>query len=309
MDNQDKLYKQFQEASQKAPEKDFPSMEKVWGRVEEKLDKKALTKESKLWKKIAVAASILLLITLGSQFLKLENDKNSVEPKTEVVTTEENKKSVDKSEVNALVSTEKPNPIITENAAKIMEAEVEKHQDFVVNEKASSTIYQDSVFGNISKDKETYEEKTDVRNLGYSRSKKIHQAVGVQRTDEEMSFVAKSVTSQAPIQKQSPLYVINGEAVKGDDKSKEVMGFMDSNEIDSIEVLTEPLYVINGVQYSEEELFGPNPTSPYSPLNKQEILSTKILKGEEAISIYGEKGKKGVVIITTKNNKPVEKKK
>ncbi|WP_296150105.1 hypothetical protein [uncultured Flavobacterium sp.] len=309
MDNQDKLYKQFQEASQKAPEKDFPSMEKVWGRVEEKLDKKALTKESKLWKKIAVAASVLLIITLGSQFLKLENDKNSIESKTEVVTTEENKKSVEESEVNALVSTEKPNPIIKENAAKIMEAEVKKQQDFVASEQVSSPIYQDTVFGNLSKDEETYEEKTNVRNLGYSRSKKIHQAVGVQRTDEETSFVAKSVTSQAPIQKKSPLYVINGEAVKGDDKSKEVTGFMNSNEIDSIEVLTEPLYIINGVQYSEEELFGPNPTSPYSPLNKQEILSTKILKGVEATSIYGEKGKKGVVIITTKNSKPLEKKK
>ena len=88
MDNQDKLYQQFKDASQKAPEKDFPAMEKVWSRVEEKLDKKALTKESKLWKKIAVAASILLIITLGSQFLKLENDKNVIIPETEIVTTE-----------------------------------------------------------------------------------------------------------------------------------------------------------------------------------------------------------------------------
>ena len=70
----------------------------------------------------------------------------------------------------------------------------------------------------------------------------------------------------------------------------------------------ESVAVINGVEYSEEHLFGPNPTSPYAPLNKQKITSTKILLSEEAVSIYGEKGKKGVVIISTKNNKPVESK-
>ena len=76
MDNQDKLYKTiFKTLRKKATEKDFPSMEKVWGRVEEKLDKKALTKENNLWKKIAVAASVLLVITLGSQLWKLETEE------------------------------------------------------------------------------------------------------------------------------------------------------------------------------------------------------------------------------------------
>ena len=63
------------------------------------------------------------------------------------------------------------------------------------------------------------------------------------------------------------------------------------------------------MNYSEEELFGPNPTSPYSPLNKQLIETISILQDEKAVSIYGEKGKNGVVIITTKDGKPAPKKK
>ena len=314
MDNQDKLYQQFKDASQKAPEKDFPAMEKVWGRIEEKLDKKALTKESKLWKKIAVAASILLMITLGSQFLKLENDKNAVIPETEIVTTETEQplKSEEKTQTEeALVSTEKPNPIIKENAAEIMNAETEKQQSFVVTESVIvNPVYKDSVFENNNKVAEISKEKSETRSIGYSRSRPVYKVNSVQRNDEGASFMAKSANAEIVAKKQEPLYVLDGKAATGKDAEKMSMtNLKNDDDVDSIEVFTEPLYVINGVQYSEEDLFGPNPTSPYTPLNKQEILSTKILKGKEATAIYGEKGKKGVIIITTKNNKPSEKKK
>ena len=57
-------------------------------------------------------------------------------------------------------------------------------------------------------------------------------------------------------------------------------------------------------EFSEEELFGKNPTSKYAPLNKQDITATTVYQGEDAIKLYGNKGKNGVVIITTKNGKP-----
>ena len=79
---------------------------------------------------------------------------------------------------------------------------------------------------------------------------------------------------------------------------------LNNTEMDSIVYLANPLYIINGNEYTEKELFGPNPTSPYAPLNQQDIISTSIYQGEDATKLYGEKGKKGVVIITTKNGKP-----
>ena len=73
MDNQDKIFNKIKNASQKAEEKDFPAFEKVWMRVEEKLDKKEDKRTIILWKKWAIAASLLLFFTLGYQFLKTDS--------------------------------------------------------------------------------------------------------------------------------------------------------------------------------------------------------------------------------------------
>ena len=82
--------------------------------------------------------------------------------------------------------------------------------------------------------------------------------------------------------------------------SKKSLNNLNPEEIESVVELKEPIYYINGVEYSEESLFGENPTSPYAPLSKQKIDTIIILEPERAIPIYGEKGKKGVVIITIK---------
>lgn len=307
MDNQDKLYQQFQNASQKDPESDFPRMEKIWGRVEEKLDKKALTQENNLWKKIAVAASILFVITLGIQFFKLEKDKIITQPETEIVTTKiisPEKIESDSEEATAIV-VKKQNPLIKENADKIIKSEISKAQNYSIIDEVAPSIVHDSVFTDSNRKQHR---ESETRNSGYFKKRPAFEAVGVQKI-EESSFTAKSVNSeQVAVQNQSPLFVINGKAITSINKNEDVTAFLKETDIDSIEILKEPLYIINGVEYSEEELFGPNPTSPYFPLIKQKIISTKILLSEEATPIYGEKGKKGVVIISTKNNKPVEKK-
>ena len=56
------------------------------------------------------------------------------------------------------------------------------------------------------------------------------------------------------------------------------------------------------MEYSEESLFGKNPTSPYAPLSKQKIEKIEVLQPTDAIKIYGKKGEKGVVIISIKKN-------
>ena len=82
---------------------------------------------------------------------------------------------------------------------------------------------------------------------------------------------------------------------------------INSEEIADTTYLPNPLYIINGIEYSEESLFGKNPTSPYAPLDKQKITSTNILKPADATKNYGKKGENGIVIITTKDGKPAEK--
>ena len=115
--------------------------------------------------------------------------------------------------------------------------------------------------------------------------------------------ILEEKTKEQSAKKLEPIIIVDGKAT-----NKTTADLNDEN-IESILELPNPIYYINSVLYTEEELFGPNPTSPYAPLNKQKIESTTVLTPEKATKIYGQKGKNGVVIITTKDGKPTIKKK
>ena len=171
-----------------------------------------------------------------------------------------------KTEAQAVVSSEKPNPIIKENAAALVQSAIEEKAAIVVSENASSLVPQDTAFKTISKENKMILE-SESANVRYSRNKRVFQAVGVQRNEQEAQFVTKSTQAKTAAKKQAPLYVINGKAVSDGETSAE-METISKDEIDTFEVFTEPLYVINGEQYSEEELFGEKPTSPYAPFEQ-----------------------------------------
>jgi Ca-activated chloride channel family protein len=101
MENQDKIFEQFKDASKKAETKDFPAMEKVWNRVEEKLDKKDDKKTIALWKKIGIAASLLLFFSLGYQFLK--TDETTIDTPKNPIVTQEKENTISNSEKEAVV--------------------------------------------------------------------------------------------------------------------------------------------------------------------------------------------------------------
>ncbi|ABQ07380.1 SusC/RagA family TonB-linked outer membrane protein [Flavobacterium johnsoniae] len=68
-----------------------------------------------------------------------------------------------------------------------------------------------------------------------------------------------------------------------------------------------PLYIINGVPYSSENIGYsntttgvPTPTSPLASINPNDIESIEVLKDADATAIYGSRGANGVVLITTK---------
>ncbi len=131
MDNQDKIFDKIKNASQKVEEKDFPAFEKVWMRVEEKLDKKEDKKAIALWKKLAVAASLLLFFSLGYQFLK---------PESKIITPngakENNVVIQEKQDTN---TTKKPSDIIKPDATTILKKEISKEKPLVVVEPISET--------------------------------------------------------------------------------------------------------------------------------------------------------------------------
>jgi len=322
MDNQDKIFDKFKEAAHNSELKDFPGMEKVWSRVEDKLDKKEAKKTISLWKKIAIAASLLLLISLGSQFFL--SDKTKEIQNNQVVTSD----SVEQQFQNPVVvkdgvAVENSKIVPKEDAVKILDKQIQQQQKVAVNEiivpnieatgsGTAEEIVPDAVFApapvqaapKYAQEEASAEKEEAVQNFGYAKT--------AQRESARVAFAEKQ--SSAKAKKSAPLVVINGNAMAhSDDAKKDKMmsaelSNLEPSNVDSLVILDEPLYIIDGIYYSENDLYGPNPTSPYAPLDKQEIKTITILQDLEATSKYGEKGKKGVVIITTKTGKPVNKK-
>lgn len=287
MENNESLFNEIKSAAENAETKDFPGMEKVWNRVEEKLDNKEDKKAVWRWKKIAVAASLLLMATLGYQFFK--NDQKDIKPNEIVTSTDSIKKTTPAT--NAIVITVPANQEIKKNAEEILKKQIKPETQLAV---------------------ETVSEADNVTNSnsitpGFAmpaaaRSEEIKNEIKKEKAKEKTNDVELFMDKSAKVSndhKEEPLVVIENKVVK---KKLENIEF---TQADSLVVLKEPLYIINGIEFSEQEVFGPNPTSPYTPLNKQEIETLTILQDEKAIEQYGKKGSKGVVIITTKNGKPV----
>lgn len=80
--------KYFRKLSEEQNPKSFPSMDKIWENVEEKLDEKKKKRIVPIWKYTGVAASLLLLITLGSRFI---SQKDSQSETTDIVLIDEDK--------------------------------------------------------------------------------------------------------------------------------------------------------------------------------------------------------------------------
>ncbi|MBP9793736.1 MAG: hypothetical protein KBC56_07030, partial [Flavobacterium sp.] len=132
----------------------------------------------------------------------------------------------------------------------------------------------------------------------------VYGTIGVNQAKAEVEAIEEQKETKNKKQlakKAPPLVVVDGKAT-----DKKVSDIQNSDDFETIVELKNPLYIINGVEYTEKEMFGPNPTSPYYPLNKQEIESLSIYQDEEAIELYGEKGKNGVVVVKTKNGKPIK---
>lgn len=304
MENQD-IFNQFKKAADNAESPDFASMEKVWNRVEEKLDQKVLKKETVLWKKWAVAASVLLGLSIGYQFLK--DDQPVIEGNKIVIQDD----SVQKTPIakDAVVSSEMVNPAIKKESDKILEKQLSVQNqvawaDVSVEGDSNLTMATEAIKGNSDSIalniKSGYSvTKTDANGL-YFISEKA-EAKSAKSKDVEMFIDKKEQVSET---KKEEALIVYDDLVK----NKQGLKSVDAEEVESIVHLKEPLYIINGIYYTEQELFGPNPTSPYSPLKEQTIETISILQDEKAVEKYGEKGKKGVVIITTKDGKPAARK-
>lgn len=334
MNSEDKIYNKIKNASHKG-EKDFPGMDKVWNRVEEKLDNTIVVQKKNTWQKLAIAATILLSFSIIYQFVGNEETF-----KGKIKSNEANPVIVSNDSVNKII--EKAKEVVVENDKSIKkEGQISPESKFdptniesnpwATSFAPTASIISDSAvkfkydFNTIP-----YEEKNIIttelnknnsidnevsfRNSAYNSTSSNNGYLAPNKKYEaptkevKSKYKApKSKPATAPVQQNKDLVVIDGVAMDKNYNADKELNKISAEEFEDVTYLPNPLYIINGIEYSEESLFGKNPTSPYAPLDKQRITSTSILKPADATKIYGKKGEKGIVIITTKDGKPADK--
>ena len=320
MNQEEKIYQKIKNASNKAEETSFPGMDKVWNRVEEKLDTKIIKKKSEVWKKLAIAASFLLFFTVGIQLFTTQKELTKpIEPKVNIESSTEqtqhnveNTLEVEKSETFESSSEVIINPAeIQANKSKPKAIVSESNDDVpaIVKKETKSSVAAKTSFAaeEISDDIQIMSQKEAIEkgylNSASSKSNDFlsNRTIYAARSSNFKYDVVKSKKSEIeekvvkPQTKSDDLVLINGELSS---KKREDLS---SSEMDEMVELKNPIYIINGEEFSEESLFGESPTSKYAPLNSQKIDSIKVYLPEEAKPIYGKKGNNGVVIISIKN--------
>ena len=296
MGTEEKLYKKIQQAAENAEQKDFPGMEKIWARVEDKLETQTLQKEKHLWKKLAVAASIVLVGTLT--FFLLQEKETVIVPENTVTTIDSSKNTIPTPESeNGLVNT---TPEIKKDAEQILQQQIVIQNNIVINDTinykskkevllsapiAMEEVQEMAKTSLVPSYNNSMSNSASTNNSGYlAKGKRYDITMNSAETTQEKD---KNVAND-------DLVLVDGEL------TKESLSNLNPDDIDSIIELKEPIYFINGVEYSEESLFGENPTSPYAPLSKQKIEKIEVIQPADAVKIYGKKGEKGVVIISIK---------
>ena len=296
MGTEEKLYKKIQQAAENATQKDFPGMEKIWARVEDKLETQTLQKEKHLWKKLAVAASVVLVGTLT--FFLLQEKENVIIPKNTITTIDSSKNNIPTPEsANGLVNT---SPEIKKDAEQILQQQIVIQNNIVIND----TINYKSKKEVIIPTPIAMEEVQEVAKTSLAPS--YNNSMSNSASTNNSGYLAKGkrydiTMNSAETTQEKDKNVANDDLVVIDGKlTKKSPKNISNADYESVIELKNPLYYINGVAYTEEELYGENPTSPYAPLSKQNIDTIVVLQPERAIPIYGDKGKNGVIIITIK---------
>ena len=301
MENNHDIDKKFNEASQSVEEPaTFPGFDKVWAKVEEKLDKKEEKKRViPIWFPYGIAAS--LIIGLGAFYFINKKEvvdiskpnlvQNNVLPKVN-------------SRVEVIDSTVKSN--IEKEIEMIPISKIRKN-DFAENNrliipdysKIDNTIKisDNSPFvAEIWNDTMKVKDIEEVVVLGYATKAYRKEAttssstVLIASTDKSSAHVSSALSGSV-----AGLKVNSGSEIPG--KSNILIRGISSLGKDS-----SPLFVIDGIVAGKNSKF-------LNILDPKKIKEIKVIKDFEATSLYGSRALNGVILVTTKGLSESEKQK
>ncbi|HCA07740.1 TonB-dependent receptor plug domain-containing protein [Chryseobacterium sp.] len=288
MENNHDIDKKFNDASKLSEEPTvFPGFDKVWAKVEEKLDKKEEKKRVlPVWFPYGIAAS--LIIGLGA-FYFISKDKTTENPKPVIVENRTENRS-EKNNIQTVDSTVKAN----------IEKEIElKPVQPVLAYEPVAPISLDNprtISCELPEPPEEYK-YSGQRKRDTLRETRIEEVVmtGSMGLKKKVSSVTSSSTIVASIDKgagrPSVLASLSGK-VAGISVSSGKHSEIRIRGAKSMSV-DKALFVVDGVVFGGE-------SKVLNSLDPSNIKEIKVLKGSAATALYGSKASNGVIIVTTR---------
>ncbi|WP_276967693.1 T9SS type A sorting domain-containing protein [Chryseobacterium sp.] len=289
---------QFNEASKLSEEPTvFPGFDKVWGKIEEKLDKKEEKKKIiPIWLPYGIAAS--LMIGLGAFYFM--NKKEAAEPLQPVIVENKvsnssgNKVDIAKTDstIKENIRKEKlplsvPDPIAYQSSAVVGTDSYKTHPSCnipTVKAPDKITASLPPIYNDTLKTKEI--DEVVVTAYGIKKSYKSVTAsstVMIASTDKNPVHSPAAVSSLAGR--------VAGIEVSTGIKKHDAILIRGTRSMDGRS--TAPLYIVDGIILGRESGF-------LNALDPKKIKELKVLKGLEAAALYGSKANNGVIVITTK---------
>ncbi|MGG5208164.1 TonB-dependent receptor plug domain-containing protein [Chryseobacterium sp. MIQD13] len=307
MENNHDIDKRFNDASKLSEEPAvFPGFDKVWAKVEEKLDKKEEKKRIlPVWFPYGVAAS--LIIGLGAFYfisknktvdtskpVIVENRLETHSEKNTVQMVDSTVKSNIEKEIESSKSSQKP-PVLAYEPEVIKKAADKRYDEIYSSRKADY-----STDGYLIKKKEEIGAIPQRRGGQWKDTAKtqdieevvVTAAFGIKKTVSSTTSSSVITTSTDKLAGSMTVSsTLSGKAAglkisSGPGKSSEIM-IRGSRSIS----VGKPLFVVDGKVF-EADLF--------SVLDSKNIKEVRVIKGTEATALYGSKASNGVILVTTK---------
>lgn len=288
---------QFNEASRLSEEPTvFSGFEKVWGKIEEKLDEKEDKKKIiPLWLPYGIAAS--LIIGLGAFYFM--NKKEVAEPSQPVIV----KNPTSRGPINR-IDIAKVDRTIKENIRKVeLPVTVPLPTELKSSSVAGIDPYKSHPTCNIPPLEASDRVPASLPQI-YSdtlKTKEIDEVVvtayGIKKSYKSVtasSTVMIASTDKTPVHAPAAVSSLAGRVagleVSTGIKKNDAILIRGAKSIDGHS--TKPLYIVDGIVLGRESGF-------LNTLEPKKIKELKVLKGLEATALYGSKANNGVVVITT----------
>ena len=294
----------FSDESKKAEENTtFPSFEKVWEKVENRLDEVENTTKKRIipiWLPYSIAASLVFTFGImyffnqkeevsnhsniasngSDELIDNQNFKNNLDSAKIAKLDQSIKQNIKESHLNEtskndnIVKTKISLPQVLgaskisnqENVSSYNNAEADKAKEIAVNDD-NQIMLAKAAPSPVVENTTSLESERIIETKKYKSAEVSRMSLNNQKTSEQLTAMAEQPSFSE--------YVVNN----------------DEDFKISRKHASEPLYIVDG--YVADAKFLKN-------YNKRKITSLNIVEGDNAKKLYGNLAKKGVVVITTK---------